>query len=68
MQTKDLKAEITALEIQLKQLTMLLDQSIRNNEILAKTKVIYHDVRLLTDKLQKLKEMTEAAGQLKESE
>jgi hypothetical protein len=58
MQTKDLNAEITALEIQLKQLTMLLDQSIRNNEILAKTKVIYHDVRLLTDKLQKLKEMS----------
>jgi hypothetical protein len=63
MQTKDLNAEITALEIQLKQLTMLLDQSIRNNEILAKTKVIYHDVRLLTDKLQKLKEMTGADGQ-----
>jgi hypothetical protein len=60
MQVQDLKAEINALEIQLKHLTTLLDQSIRNNEILAKTKVIYHDVRLLTDRLQKLKEMTGA--------
>jgi hypothetical protein len=60
MQTQDLQAEITALEIQLKHLNNLLDQSIRNNEILAKTKIIYHDVRLLTDKLQQLKEMAGA--------
>ena len=60
MQTKDLQAEIAALEIQLKHLNNLLDQSFRNNEILAKTKIIYHDVRLLTDKLQQLKELAES--------
>ena len=57
MQTKDLQEEIAALEIQLKQLNILLDQSFRNNEILAKTKIIYHDVKLVSDRLQKLKEM-----------
>ena len=62
MQTKDLQTEIAALEIQLKHLHNLLDQSFRNNEILAKTKIIYHDVRLLTDKLQQLKEMAAAEG------
>ena len=62
MQTKDLQAEIAALEIQLKHLNNLLDQSFRNNEILAKTKVIYHDVRLLTEKVQQLKEMADAEG------
>ena len=62
MQTKDLQEEIAALEIQLKQLNILLDQSFRNNEILAKTKIIYHDVRLLTDKLLQLKELAETEG------
>ena len=62
MQTKDMQTEIAALEIQLKHLNNLLDQSFRNNEILAKTKVIYHDVRLLTEKVQQLKEMAEAEG------
>jgi len=57
MQTQDLQAEISALESQLKQLNILLDQSFRNNEILAKTKIIYHDVKLVSDRLQKLKEM-----------
>jgi hypothetical protein len=55
MQTKDLKADITALEIQLQHLHLLLDQSIKDNEILAKTKVIYHDLRLVTERLQQLK-------------
>jgi hypothetical protein len=62
MQTQDLQAEITALEIRLKHLNILLDQSFRNNEILAKTKVIYHDVKLVSDRLQKLKEMAAADG------
>ena len=63
MQTRDLKAEIAALEIQLKHLTNLLDLSIRNNEILAKTKVIYHDLKRVSDKLERLKEMNEGDGQ-----
>ncbi|HEY2350316.1 MAG TPA: hypothetical protein VGH64_14965 [Puia sp.] len=59
MQTRDLKAEIAALEIQLKHLTNLLDLSIRNNEILARTKVIYHDLKRVSDKLERLKEIKE---------
>ena len=63
MQTKDLTAEITALEIQLKHLSSVLDQSIRNNEILAKTKVIYHELKQVSDKLQQIKKMNETDGQ-----
>jgi hypothetical protein len=59
MQAKDLKAEITALEIRLQHLHLLLDQSIKDNEVLAKTKVIYHDLRLGTERLQLLKASVE---------
>jgi hypothetical protein len=57
MQTRDLTAEIAELEIQLKHFTSLLDLSIRNNEILAKTKVIYHDLKRVSDKLERLREI-----------
>jgi hypothetical protein len=63
MQTKNLTAEIAELEIQLKHLTNLLDLSIRNNEILAKTKVIYHDLKRVSDKLERLKVLNEGDGQ-----
>ena len=57
MQQVELKAEITALEIQTKHLEKALDQSIRSNEVLAKTKVIYHDLRMASEKLEKLRKM-----------
>ena len=57
MQQVELKAEITALEIQTKHLEKVLDQSIRSNEVLAKTKVIYHDLRMASEKLEKLRKM-----------
>ena len=63
MQTKELTAEIIALEIQLKHLSSVLDQSIRNNEILAKTKVIYHELKQVSDKLQQIKKMNDTDGQ-----
>jgi hypothetical protein len=63
MQTQDLKEEITALEIRLKHLNELLDKSIKDNEILAKTKVIYHDLRLVSDRLKHIKEAVLADGQ-----
>jgi len=57
MQQVELQAEITALEIQTKHLEKVLDQSIRSNEVLAKTKVIYHDLRMASEKLEKLRKM-----------
>ena len=44
------KAEIAALELQLLQYENLLDQSIKNNEVFAKTKTILHDIKLVTEK------------------
>jgi hypothetical protein len=55
MHTQSRKAEIAALEIQVRHYENLLDQSIRNNEILAKTKFIYHDLKLVMQKLSKMK-------------
>jgi hypothetical protein len=55
MPTQEIDAAIKALEIQLRHYENLLDQSIRNNEILAKTKVIYHDLKAVSDKLKELK-------------
>jgi hypothetical protein len=59
MQSQDNNAEIAALEIQFKHYQKLLDQSIRSNEIFAKTKVIYHDMKIVSDKLNKLKKIME---------
>jgi hypothetical protein len=56
MQTQGLKEEIAALEIQYHHLEMLVDQSIINNEVFAKTKVIFHDLKLVAGRLEKLKE------------
>jgi hypothetical protein len=57
MPIEEINAAIKALEIQLNYYENLLDQSISNNEILARTKVIYQDLKLIVDKLEKLKKM-----------
>ena len=57
MPTEEVNAEIKALEIQQRQYEKLLDQSISNNEILAKVKVIYHDLKAVSDKLKELKKL-----------
>jgi hypothetical protein len=57
MQLLELRAEIAAMEIQVLNLEKKLDLSFNNNEILAKTKVIFHELRLATEKLQELKRL-----------
>ena len=57
MPSEEVNAEIKALEIQQRQYEKLLDQSISNNEILAKVKIIYHDLKAVTDKLKELKKL-----------
>ena len=59
MPIEEINAAVAALEIQLHHYEKLLDQSIRNNEIFAKTKVIYHDLKVVSDKLQQLKKLKE---------
>jgi len=59
MEPQDRRAEIAALEIQLRRYEYLFDQSIRNNEVLAKTKIILHDIKLVSERLIKLKNTKE---------
>jgi hypothetical protein len=55
MPTTNLQKGITALETRLKHFEKLFDQSIKNNEVLAKTKVILNEVKRLSEKLNELK-------------
>ena len=55
MQSEEIKAEIAALEIAFYEYENLLDEAIRNSEELDKTKIIFHELKLVSDKLQKLK-------------
>ncbi|HET7003614.1 MAG TPA: hypothetical protein VFI33_19970 [Puia sp.] len=59
MQTKDCTEEIRDLEIQMAHYEKLLDLSFRNNEILAKTKVIYHQLKKISERLALLKQIHE---------
>ncbi len=51
MPTEEIDVAIRALEIQLRHYENLFDQSLNNNEILSKVKVIYHDLKAVSDKL-----------------
>ncbi len=57
MPAAEIEAAIKALEIQQRHYESLLDQSIRKNEILAQVKVIYHDLKAVSDKLKELKRL-----------
>jgi len=59
MQTKDCTEEIRDLEIQMTHYEKLLDLSFRNNEILAKTKVIYHQLKKISERLAAMKQIHE---------
>jgi hypothetical protein len=48
-------AEIIDLEVQLRHFEKSLDQSIRNNEIFAKTKIIFQEMKIIYSKLLNLK-------------
>jgi hypothetical protein len=61
MQNPELNATILALEIQLDYYEKLLDQSIRNNEVFAKTKKVLHDLKEVSGRLAFLKKL-HAAG------
>jgi hypothetical protein len=59
MKIQELKEEITALEIQLAKYEKLFEQSIENNVEFAQTRVIYHELRKLTEKLKEIRKMTD---------
>ena len=55
MQPTTLATEILLLEEQLVYQTKLLDKAFADNLQFAETKVIFHQVKVLTDKLESLK-------------
>ena len=57
MPDKEINAAITKLENQLGHYEKLLDESITNNEILAKTKVILRKLRQVSKDLNELKKL-----------
>lgn len=59
MPIQDIDAAIAKLEIELQQYEALLDQSIRHNEIFARTKVIYRDLKAVSEKIKQLKKLKE---------
>jgi len=57
MQLPQIDAEIAALETRLKHFEDLLELSIKNNDVLAKTKTILQEVKKLSEKLNALKRL-----------
>ena len=55
MQSPEVRAEIDALEIQLSDYKILLDESISNNEVFAKVKTIFHEMKIISEKIEELK-------------
>ncbi len=62
MPTKEINTAITTLEGQLKHYENLLDQSISNGEILAKTKVILRNLKKVSQDLIELKKYKSKTG------
>lgn len=61
MQNPELRATIIALEVQLNYYEKQLDQSIRDNEVFAKTKKVLVELKEVSGKLEYLKKL-HAAG------
>jgi hypothetical protein len=57
MQNPELNATILALEIQKNYYEKLLDQSIRDNEVFAKSKKVYQDLKEVSGRLTFLKKL-----------
>ncbi|HLA58846.1 MAG TPA: hypothetical protein VK622_08800 [Puia sp.] len=57
MPDKEINAAILLLESQLKDYERLLDESITNNEILARTKVILRELKKVSEDLNELKRL-----------
>jgi hypothetical protein len=56
MPTKEINTAIALLELELKRYELLLNESIAKDEILAKTKVILHNLNQLSKQLNDLKQ------------
>jgi ABC-type transport system involved in cytochrome bd biosynthesis fused ATPase/permease subunit len=59
MKIHELKAEITVLETQLAQYEKLFEDSIENNVEFAQTRIIYHELRKITEKIKEIRNLTE---------
>jgi hypothetical protein len=57
MPDKEISAAITLMESELKHYEKLLDESIANNEILAKTKIILRKLKQVSQDLNELKRL-----------
>jgi hypothetical protein len=55
MQSPEVRTEIAALELQLSDYKILLDESISNNEVFAKVKTIFHEMKIISEKIEDLK-------------
>ena len=60
MPPNDLQAEITALNLQIRDQERTLDQAFARNLELKDTKKIYHELKLLKEKLTRLSELYES--------
>jgi hypothetical protein len=60
MQSNDLLAEITTLNLQVLNQERILDQAFSRNLELKKTKKIYHELKLLKEKLTRISELYES--------
>jgi hypothetical protein len=59
MQSHDKKTEIAELELRLIFYEKLLDESIANNQIFAKTKVIFLELKQVSQKIIELKKIND---------
>jgi len=57
MQSHDKKTEIAELELRLMYYEKLLDESIANNQTFAKTKVIFLELKQVSQKITELKKI-----------
>jgi hypothetical protein len=60
MQSNDLLAEITTLNLQVLNQERILDQAFSRNLELKETKKIYHELKLLKEKLTRISELYES--------
>ena len=60
MQSKDLQTEIATLKLQVLDQERILDQAFSRNLELRETKKIYHELKLLKEKLTRISELHES--------
>jgi hypothetical protein len=60
MQPNDLQTEITALKLQVLNQERILDQAFSRNLELKETKKLYHELKLLKEKLTRISELYES--------